>query len=174
MIPVVTSTKTDKLAIDLAGVEAGAKIFVPFGDKPLGSLAHTAMANQNRRSIVCTKNRNVEDCIFNIDFPLLPFFTYEKQTIARLRTFFQFLLQALYNSYRIGIPACGEQTCYQRARRSYFPHRKPRCGERLTRCRSLTSRSDARKPAGQCHPYVACVKCHLCCHAIIGMRLAPI
>jgi hypothetical protein len=29
MIPVITSTKTDKSAIDLAGVEAGAKMFVP-------------------------------------------------------------------------------------------------------------------------------------------------
>jgi hypothetical protein len=61
----MTSTKTDKFAIDLAGVEAGAKIFVPLADEP-GSLAHTATADQNRRSIVCERNRTVADFL-NID-----------------------------------------------------------------------------------------------------------
>jgi hypothetical protein len=73
MIPVMTSTKTDKSAIALAGVEAGAKIFVPCGDESFGSLAHTPIADQNSRTIVCARNRNVEDFIFNIDISLLPF-----------------------------------------------------------------------------------------------------
>src|SRR5271154_6853409 len=62
MIPVITSTKTDKSAIDLAGVEAGAKIFVPC----FGSLAHTVTADQKRRGIVCASDRTVEDFL-NID-----------------------------------------------------------------------------------------------------------
>ena len=75
MIPVITSTKMDKSAIDLAGVEAGAKIFVPGEDEPFGSLAHAVTADQNRRSIVCERNRNVEDFIFKIDISLLPIST---------------------------------------------------------------------------------------------------
>jgi hypothetical protein len=60
----------------LAGVEAGAKIFVPGGDEPFGSLAHTVTADQKRRGIVCAKNRTVEDFL-NIDISLLPFSTSE-------------------------------------------------------------------------------------------------
>ena len=77
MIPVTTSTKADKSETDWAGVEAGAKIFVPWGDEPFGSLAHTAIADQNRRSIVCPRNRNAEDFILKIDISLLPFSTCE-------------------------------------------------------------------------------------------------
>jgi hypothetical protein len=51
-------------------------MFVPGADKPLASLAHTAVADQNRRGIACTKNRNVEDFL-NIHIPLLPFSTSE-------------------------------------------------------------------------------------------------
>src|ERR1700685_965535 len=87
MIPVMTSTKIDKSAIDLAGVEAGAKIFVPGGDEPCGSLAHTAIADQNRRSIVRKENRNIEDFIFNIDISLLPFFATEMLAITQTSHF---------------------------------------------------------------------------------------
>ena len=74
MIPVMTSTKTEKSAIDLAGVEAGAKMFVPLEDKLPGWLPHAAMADQNRRIIARAENRNVEDFVFNPDISLLPFF----------------------------------------------------------------------------------------------------
>ena len=81
MIPVITSTKVDKSAIDLAGVEAGAKIFVPLEDEPFGSLAHTVIADQKRRSIACAKNRTVEGFL-GIDISLLPFSTPEKRVLA--------------------------------------------------------------------------------------------
>jgi hypothetical protein len=74
MIPVMTSTKTDKSAIDLAGVEAGEKIFVPCGDGLLGPLSPTAITDQERRNIVCARNRTVEDFIRNIGISI-PFFT---------------------------------------------------------------------------------------------------
>jgi hypothetical protein len=83
MIPVITSTKTDKSAIDLAGVEAGAKIFVPLEDEPFGSLAQTVIAGQKRRSIVCARNRNVE-VFLGIDISLLLFSISQRRAIARL------------------------------------------------------------------------------------------
>ena len=52
--------------MDRAGVEAGAKILVPFEGEPLGSIAHTATEDQTRRSVVCASNRTVED-VLNID-----------------------------------------------------------------------------------------------------------
>jgi hypothetical protein len=70
--------------MDLAGVEAGAKMFVPEADEPFGSVAHPAMTVQNSRRIVCAKNRNVENIVFNIDI-LLPFFTPETPAIAGIR-----------------------------------------------------------------------------------------
>jgi len=84
MIPVITSTKIDKSAIDLAGVEAGAKIFVPLEDDPFGSLAHTVIADQKTRRIVCARNRKVED-FRNTDMSLLPFFTSQTWAVTRLR-----------------------------------------------------------------------------------------
>jgi hypothetical protein len=84
----------------LAGVEAGAKIFVPGEDEPLGPLAHTAVADQNRRNIVCSKNRNVEHFILNIDISLLPLSTSETRSITRFRTLSLFLLPSAYDSYR--------------------------------------------------------------------------
>ena len=72
MIPVIQRTKTDKFVMDLAGVEAGAKMLVPLEDEPFGSLAHTAAGNQNRRSISCAKNRTVE--YFIVDMTLRLFF----------------------------------------------------------------------------------------------------
>src|SRR6267154_1131291 len=124
MIPVITSTKTDKSAIDLAGVEAGAKIFVPLGDEPFGSLAHTATADQKRRSMVCARNRHVEDFIFNIDISLLPFSTSEMRAITRLRNLS--LIPIAKRTPQLLPPIIrlsGEQACYQRDRHSYFLHR---------------------------------------------------
>jgi hypothetical protein len=72
MIPVMTSTKIDKSTIDLAGVEAGAKMFVP-GEYEPESLAHPVTAGKKRRSIVRARNGNVEDLICGIDISLLPF-----------------------------------------------------------------------------------------------------
>ena len=63
MIPVMTSTKTDKSTIDLAWVEAGAKILVPLAAGSPGALAQTPIADQNRRSMVSAKDRNVEDAV---------------------------------------------------------------------------------------------------------------
>src|ERR1700749_889545 len=85
MIPVMTSTKTDKLAIDLAGVETGAKIFVPGEDELWGSLAHITGAVQNRRSVVCVSNRSLDEIAFNIDVPLFPLSTSEIRAITKLR-----------------------------------------------------------------------------------------
>jgi hypothetical protein len=31
----------------------------------------------------------------------------------------------------------------------------------------------ARAEPAQCHSYASCVKCHLCCHAIVGTKLGP-
>jgi hypothetical protein len=84
MIPVMASTKTDKSAIDLAGVEAGAKIFVPWEGELVGSLAHTVRADQRSRIIVCTRNPTVEDFIFNIEISLLSSFTSEPHGVTDL------------------------------------------------------------------------------------------
>jgi hypothetical protein len=80
MIPVTTSTKTDKSAIDLAGVEAGAKIFVPFEGETFGSLAHTVRAEQKRRSIVCARDRTVDDFL-NTNISPLSFSTSELRNL---------------------------------------------------------------------------------------------
>jgi hypothetical protein len=77
----------DKSAIDLAGVEAGAKIFVPEEDESFGPLAHTAITDQSRRSIVRPRNRSVEDFVCNIGISLLPFITSEMRAIMRFRDF---------------------------------------------------------------------------------------
>ena len=70
MIPVITNTKMDKSAIDLAGLDAGAKIFVPGEDEPLGSLAHNVITDQKRRSVACVRDRTV-DSFLNIEISLL-------------------------------------------------------------------------------------------------------
>jgi len=95
----VTSTKTDKSAIDLAGVEAGAKIFVPLGDELFGSLAHPATADQNRRSIVCASIRNVEDFILNVDTSLLPLNS-EMRAMPRFALVSNAYCKARHNRYR--------------------------------------------------------------------------
>ena len=123
MIPVMTSTKTDRFAIDLAGVEAGAKIFVPLADEP-GSLAHAATADQKIRNIVCARNRKVEDFIFNIDISLLPFSTSEMRAITRLRNLSLILIAKRapqFLPFRVRLNE--EQVCYQRDKHSYFVHR---------------------------------------------------
>jgi hypothetical protein len=53
MIPVMTSTKIDKSAIDLAGVEAEEKILVLWAVESLGSTAQSGLPDQNRRSAIC-------------------------------------------------------------------------------------------------------------------------
>jgi hypothetical protein len=82
MAPVTASTNRDSPKIDFAGVDAGAKMFVPSGKEPFGSLAHTAAADQNRRPIVCARNRDIEDLICNIDISLLPFSTSEMRAVT--------------------------------------------------------------------------------------------
>jgi len=84
MIPVMTSTKADRSAIDLAGVETGAKIFVPLEGEPFHSLAHTVTADHRRRSFVCARSRTVED-VLGTDISLLPFSTSEIGAVTRLR-----------------------------------------------------------------------------------------
>ena len=96
MIPVVTSTKTDKLVIDLAGVEAGAKIFVPCRDALVVSLAQTATEDQNRRAIACASTHIVEDFLLNIDISLLPVFAPEIRVIAMTHALSYF--DSRYNS----------------------------------------------------------------------------
>jgi len=43
------------------------------------------IADQKRRSVICARNRTVEDFILNIDISLLPFSTSETRDITRLR-----------------------------------------------------------------------------------------
>jgi hypothetical protein len=46
------------------------------------------MADQNRRSIVCARNRTVEDFNLDIDIPLLPFsHSSDARTIIKVRMF---------------------------------------------------------------------------------------
>ena len=58
--------------MESAGVEAGANMFVAYGVESFGSLAQTAITDQNRRSMVCAENRNLGESILNIDISLLP------------------------------------------------------------------------------------------------------
>src|ERR1700722_11445442 len=111
MIPVITSTKMDKSAIDLAGVEAGAKIFVPGKDNPFGSLAHPIPVEQTKRDIVCASTRTVEDFL-NVDILFSPDRCLSLFAIAKHPP--QFL--------RSGIRFREQQACYQRASLEYFLH----------------------------------------------------
>jgi hypothetical protein len=106
----------------LAGLEAGAKMFVPWEDEPFGSLAHTVIADQKRRRIVCARNRTVEDRL-NIDISLLPFCTSEMRDITRLRNLSLLLIaKRAPQLLPPGIRLNEEQACYQRDRHSYFLH----------------------------------------------------
>jgi hypothetical protein len=74
----------DKSAIDLAGVEAGAKIFVPEEAELFGSLAHAVTADQNRSCIVCARGRMVEGFL-NIDISLSPAFAISPCSYSKAR-----------------------------------------------------------------------------------------
>ena len=67
--------KTDKPAIDLARVEAGAKMFVAWTVEGVGSLSQSGVADQNGKSIVCAKEHIVEDFVVNTDISVIPFFS---------------------------------------------------------------------------------------------------
>jgi hypothetical protein len=71
MIPVTTSTKTDKSAIDLAGVEAGEKMLVVWAVEPPGSTAQSDLADQNIRSAI-RRERHKLDFILSVNISLLP------------------------------------------------------------------------------------------------------
>jgi hypothetical protein len=57
------STKTDKSAIDLAGVEAGAKILVALAGGSPATRAQIPAGDQTRRSMVCATNRDIENLV---------------------------------------------------------------------------------------------------------------
>jgi hypothetical protein len=71
MIPVTTTTKTDKSAIDLAGVEAGEKMLVFWAVEPLGSSAQSNLADQNIRSAIRHEQHSL-DFILRANIYLLP------------------------------------------------------------------------------------------------------
>lgn len=60
MTPVMTSTKTDKLAIDLAGVDAGAKMLVVPAVGSVLPLAQ-ATAGRSRKAAACATVPNLDD-----------------------------------------------------------------------------------------------------------------
>ena len=78
----MTSTKTDTSAIDLAGVEAGEKMLVPWPVEPPGSTAQSGLADQNRRSAICQPHSKL-DFILSVNIYLLPFKT---KPLPRRRT----------------------------------------------------------------------------------------
>jgi hypothetical protein len=85
MIPVMARTNPERWATNFAGVDAGAKMFVPF----VGSLAAAKAAVDKKATItICHIAQNLDNFILRIDVSLLPFFTSEMLAITRLRTFF--------------------------------------------------------------------------------------
>src|SRR5580693_1573443 len=74
MTPVMTSTKTDRSTIDLAGVEAGEKMLVLWSVERPGATAQSDLADQNKRSAVCQPAHKVE-FVLRADISFLPFFT---------------------------------------------------------------------------------------------------
>ena len=70
----MASTKTDKSAIDLAGVEAGEKMLVLWAVEPPGSTAQSGVMDQNRRSAICQPESKL-DFILSVNIYLLPFMT---------------------------------------------------------------------------------------------------
>src|SRR4029077_7938022 len=85
MIPVMPSTKTDKSAIDLAGVEAGEKMFVLWGVEPPGPTAQSDLADQNTRSAI-RHERHTLDFILSVNICLLPLKT---ELLPQRRTSFR-------------------------------------------------------------------------------------
>src|SRR4029077_16755925 len=71
MIPVTTSTKTDKSTIDLAGVEAGEKMLVFWAVEPRDSIAQSNLAELNIRSAI-RHERHKLDFILRVNIYLLP------------------------------------------------------------------------------------------------------
>ena len=82
MIPVMTSTKTDKSAIDLAGVEAGEKMLVPLLGVPSGPTAQGEVVDQNGRSTIC-QPRDKTDFVLRPNISFSPFFTSDLRTSPR-------------------------------------------------------------------------------------------
>ena len=71
MIPVTTSTKTDKSAIDLAGVEAGEKMLVFWAVEPPGSTAQSNLADQNIRRAIRDEQHKLDFILrVNRSFPM--------------------------------------------------------------------------------------------------------
>ena len=68
MIPVIAKTNIDRCAMEFAGVDAGAKMFVPF----VGSAAPKEAVNNKARSILCRMPRNFEEFIRRFDIRRLP------------------------------------------------------------------------------------------------------
>src|ERR1700747_1929135 len=74
MIPVMPSTKTDKSAIDLAGVEAGEKMLVLWAVEPPGSTAQSNLADQNIRSAIRHEQHKLDFILrANRSFPILEY-----------------------------------------------------------------------------------------------------
>ena len=63
MIPVITSTKTEKWAIDLAWGEAGAKMLVALAVGSPATHAQIPAGDQKRRSMVCATKRDNENFV---------------------------------------------------------------------------------------------------------------
>ena len=166
----MASTKTDKFAIDWAGVEAGAKIFVPLGDEPFRSLAHN-VADQARKGIVCASNRNVEDFL-HVDTNLLPISAFEIRTITRVRNFSLILTANRAPQFLTsGIRLNQEQACYQSEGHSYLPHWNRDQDQPSHRPEHQLRTAGARR-TDQCHSSGSCVKCH-CVVTNVETRLRP-
>src|SRR5580704_14523866 len=71
MIPVTTSTKTDKSAIDLAGVEAGEKMLMLWAVEPPGSTAQSNLADENIGSAIRDEQQKL-DFLLRVNIYLLP------------------------------------------------------------------------------------------------------
>jgi hypothetical protein len=102
MIPVMTSTKIDKSAIDLAGVEAGEKMFVPLLGVPSGPTAQSGVVDQNGRSTIC-QPRDKTDFALRPNISFFPFFTSDLRAIARPYLLLITLRKAAYNAALLAI-----------------------------------------------------------------------
>src|SRR6266481_4096494 len=98
------------------------------------------MADQKRRSIVCARNRTVEDFL-NIDISLLPFSTSEIRAITRLRDLSLILIAKRAPQF---LPAQNSiewrASVLPKRQALVFPASQPRWRPTLTKSRSLTSR----------------------------------
>ena len=71
MIPVITSTKTDRSAIDLAGVEAGEKMFVLLTVEPPGVAAQSDVADRRNKGASFQPQTKL-DFILRVSIYVLP------------------------------------------------------------------------------------------------------